>query len=200
MRRVVVTGLGIISPLGNSTAEVTTALKSGTSGVEASPEMAEHGFRSQIAGTLKINPAEHIDKRRMRFMGPGAAYAYLSMEQAIADAGLSEDQVVNPMTGLIAGSGGPSTSAMLAAHQTVLKIGCDQTDRPVRGAKNDVLDCFCEPRNRVPDQRHELFDHLCLLDLAALYRHGRAAGGAGRPRHHVRRWRRRARLDTLVPL
>ena len=130
MRRVVVTGLGIISPLGNSTAEVTTALKSGTSGVEASPEMAEHGFRSQIAGTLKINPAEHIDKRRMRFMGPGAAYAYLSMEQAIADAGLSEDQVVNPMTGLIAGSGGPSTSAMLAAHQTVLKSGATKRIGP----------------------------------------------------------------------
>ena len=130
MRRVVVTGLGIISPLGNSTAEVTTALKSGTSGVEASSEMAEHGFRSQIAGTLKINPAEHIDKRRMRFMGPGAAYAYLSMEQAIADAGLSEDQVVNPMTGLIAGSGGPSTSAMLAAHQTVLKSGATKRIGP----------------------------------------------------------------------
>ncbi|MDG1802887.1 MAG: beta-ketoacyl synthase N-terminal-like domain-containing protein [Paracoccaceae bacterium] len=130
MRRVVVTGLGIISPLGNSTAEVNTALKSGTSGVEASPEMAEHGFRSQIAGTLKINPAEHIDKRRMRFMGPGAAYAYLSMEQAIADAGLSEDQVVNPMTGLIAGSGGPSTSAMLAAHQTVLKSGATKRIGP----------------------------------------------------------------------
>lgn len=130
MRRVVVTGLGIISPLGNSTAEVTTALKSGTSGVEASPEMAEHGFRSQIAGTLKINPAEHIDKRRMRFMGPGAAYAYLSMEQAIADAGLSEDQVANPMTGLIAGSGGPSTSAMLAAHQTVLKSGATKRIGP----------------------------------------------------------------------
>ena len=130
MRRVVVTGLGIISPLGNSTAEVTTALKAGTSGVEASTEMAEHGFRSQIAGTLKINPAEHIDKRRMRFMGPGAAYAYLSMEQAIADAGLSEDQVVNPMTGLIAGSGGPSTSAMLAAHQTVLKSGATKRIGP----------------------------------------------------------------------
>jgi 3-oxoacyl-[acyl-carrier-protein] synthase-1 len=130
MRRVVVTGLGIISPLGNSTQEVMEKLKSGTSGVEASPEMAEHGFRSQIAGTLKINPAEHIDKRRMRFMGPGAAYAYLSMEQAIDDAGLNENQVVNPMTGLIAGSGGPSTSAMLAAHQVVLKTGATKRIGP----------------------------------------------------------------------
>ncbi|MEM7471611.1 MAG: beta-ketoacyl-ACP synthase I [Pseudomonadota bacterium] len=120
MRRVVVTGLGIVSPIGNSAAEVASALKAGQSGIEASPEMAEHGFRSQIAGTLKIDIKEHVDKRRLRFMGPGAAYAHIAMEQAIADAGLEESDVVNPRTGLIAGSGGPSTSAMLTAHQSVL--------------------------------------------------------------------------------
>ncbi|NBC31730.1 MAG: beta-ketoacyl-ACP synthase I, partial [Alphaproteobacteria bacterium] len=123
MRRVVVTGLGIVSPIGNSAQEVTAALKSGRSGIEAVPEMAEHGFRSQIAGTLKIDPADHVDKRTLRFMGPGAAYAHIAMGQAIADAGLDEGDVVNPRTGLVAGSGGPSTSAMLAAHQTVLKSG-----------------------------------------------------------------------------
>ncbi|MEM6407100.1 MAG: beta-ketoacyl-ACP synthase I [Pseudomonadota bacterium] len=120
MRRVVVTGLGVVSPIGNSAAEVTAALKAGTSGIETSPEMVEHGFRSQIAGTLKIDIKEHVDKRRLRFMGPGAAYAYIAMEQAIADAGLEESDVVNPRTGLIAGSGGPSTSAMFTAHQSVL--------------------------------------------------------------------------------
>ena len=130
MRRVAITGLGIISPIGNSAEEVTTSLKAGTSGIEASPDMAEHGFRSQIAGTLKINPAEHIDKRLMRFMGPGAAYAYIAMGQAIADAGLTEDEVVNPETGIIAGSGGPSTSAMLAAHQTVLEKGAPKRIGP----------------------------------------------------------------------
>ena len=123
MRRVAITGLGIISPIGNSADEVTASLRAGRSGIEASPDMAEHGFRSQIAGTLKIDPSEHIDKRLMRFMGPGAAYSYIAMGQAIADAGLSEDEVVHPETGLIAGSGGPSTSAMLAAHQVVLKTG-----------------------------------------------------------------------------
>ena len=123
MRRVVVTGLGIVSSIGNNAEEVTAALKAGRSGIEGSPEMAEHGFRSQIAGTLKIDPSEHIDKRALRFMGPGAAYAHIAMQQAIADAGLSEDDIVNPRTGLVAGSGGPSTSAMLAAHQTVLKTG-----------------------------------------------------------------------------
>ncbi|MFW5880974.1 MAG: beta-ketoacyl synthase N-terminal-like domain-containing protein [Roseicyclus sp.] len=123
MRRVVVTGLGIVSSIGTSAAEVTAALKAGRSGITANAAMAEHGFRSQIAGAVDLDPAEHIDKRSLRFMGPGAAYAHIAMAQAIADAGLSEDEVVNPMTGLIAGSGGPSTSAMLAAHQTVLKSG-----------------------------------------------------------------------------
>ena len=123
MRRVVVTGLGIVSPIGNNAQEVTAALKAGRSGIEAVPEMAEHGFRSQIAGTLKIDPADHVDKRTLRFMGPGAAYAHIAMGQAIADAGLDEGDVVNPRTGLVAGSGGPSTSAMLTAHQTVLNSG-----------------------------------------------------------------------------
>jgi len=123
MRRVAITGLGIVSPIGNNAEEVTAALKAGRSGIEASPEMAEHGFRSQIAGTLKIDPAAYVDKRLMRFMGPGAAYAYIAMGQAIADAGLSENDVVNPETGLIAGSGGPSTSAMFNAHRTVIEKG-----------------------------------------------------------------------------
>lgn len=131
MRRVVVTGLGIISPIGNSAAEVTEALKAGRSGVERSEQMAEYGFRSQVAGTLKIDPAEHIDKRRMRFMGPGAAYAYLAMEQAIADAGLAAEEVSHPRTGLIAGSGGPSTSALFAAHQTVIRTGSPKKIGPL---------------------------------------------------------------------
>ncbi len=130
MRRVVVTGLGIVSPIGNNAQEVTAALKAGKSGIEASPEMAEHGFRSQIAGTLKIDITEHVDKRTLRFMGPGAAYAHIAMGQAIADAGLGDDLVSNPMTGVIAGSGGPSTSAMLAAHQTVLKTGATKRVGP----------------------------------------------------------------------
>lgn len=130
MRRVVVTGLGIVSSIGNNAEEVIASLKAGKSGIVASEEMAEHGFRSQIAGTLKIDPAEHVDKRTLRFMGPGAAYAHIAMNQAIADAGLSDDQVVNERTGLVAGSGGPSTSAMLTAHQTVLKTGATKRIGP----------------------------------------------------------------------
>lgn len=130
MRRVVVTGLGIVSSIGNNAGEVLESLKAGKSGIEASDAMAEHGFRSQIAGTIKLDPAEHVDKRTLRFMGPGAAYAHIAMAEAIADAGLDEDTIVNPRTGLVAGSGGPSTSAMLTAHQTVLKSGATKRIGP----------------------------------------------------------------------
>jgi len=123
MRRVVVTGLGIVSPIGNSAQEVVQSLKAGRSGIESSPEMAERGFRSRIAGTLKIDVAEHVDKRTLRFMGEGAAYAHIAMRQAIADAGLPEEVVSNPATGLIAGSGGPSTSALYDAHRIVDEKG-----------------------------------------------------------------------------
>ncbi len=130
MRRVVVTGLGIVSSIGNNAEEVTASLKAGKSGISASAEMAEHGFRSQIAGHIDIDIKELVDKRTLRFMGPGAAYAHIAMQQAIADAGLSEDQVVNERTGLVAGSGGPSTSAMLTAHQTVAKTGATKRIGP----------------------------------------------------------------------
>ena len=130
MRRVVITGLGIVSPIGNNADEVLTSLKAGKSGIEASPEMAEHGFRSQIAGTIKLDIKDHVDKRALRFMGPGAAYAYIAMGQAIADAGLDEDTVSNVRTGLIAGSGGPSTSAMLAAHDVVKNTGATKRIGP----------------------------------------------------------------------
>ncbi len=130
MRRVVVTGLGIVSPIGNNADEVLASLKAGKSGIEASPEMAEHGFRSQIAGTVKLDIKDHVDKRALRFMGPGAAYAYIAMGQAIADAGLDEDTVSNVRTGLIAGSGGPSTSAMLAAHDVVKNTGATKRIGP----------------------------------------------------------------------
>ena len=123
MRRVVITGLGVVSPIGNSSSEVLNSLKNGISGIEFSEEMSERGFRSQVSGNLKIDVSEKIDKRILRFMGPGAAYAHIAMTQAIEDAGLDSKDVVNYRTGLIAGSGGPSTSSILAAHKTVLEKG-----------------------------------------------------------------------------
>ena len=118
MRRVAITGMGIVSSLGNNAQEVSAALAEGKSGISAMPEFAELGFRSQVAGQPTLNVEEAVDKRVRRFMGDGAAWNYVAMQQAIADAGLEEDTVQNPMTGLIMGSGGPSTKALIAAADT----------------------------------------------------------------------------------
>ena len=123
MRRVVITGLGVISPIGNNIDEVTDALKVGRSGIAFEPEYAENGFRSRVAGIPNINPADHIDKRHMRFMGVGGGYNYLAMEQAIADSGLEPNEVSNERTGLIMGSGGPSTSNFYTAFDVVKNKG-----------------------------------------------------------------------------
>ena len=123
MRRVVITGLGIVSSIGNNAQEVVASLREGKSGIEFAPDYAEHGFRSQIHGRPKIDVTEHIDKRNMRFMGDGAAYNFIAMEQAISDAGLEESDVSNERTGLVMGSGGPSTKNFFAAHNIVVEKG-----------------------------------------------------------------------------
>lgn len=123
MRRVVVTGMGIISPIGNNVTEVEASLRAGRSGIVFEENYAENGFRSQVAGLPQIDLAENIDKRQLRFMGPGAAYNYLAMQQAIKDAGLEESDVSNERTGLVMGSGGPSTSNFFVAFDTVKTKG-----------------------------------------------------------------------------
>jgi 3-oxoacyl-[acyl-carrier-protein] synthase-1 len=127
---VVITGLGIVSSIGNNANEVLDSLKLGKSGITSNSDMIEHGFRSQIAGDIKLDVTDFVDKRTLRFMGPGAAYAHIAMDQAINDSGLDESKVSNYRTGLIAGSGGPSTSALLAAHQVVLKSGAPKRIGP----------------------------------------------------------------------
>ncbi|SOC02389.1 beta-ketoacyl-ACP synthase I [Rhodobacter maris] len=123
MRRVVITGLGIVSPIGNNAEEVSASLRASRSGIVFAPDYAERGFRSQVHGLPQIVLEDHIDKRNLRFMGRGAAYNFLAMEQAIADSGLEEGDVSNPRTGLIMGSGGPSTSNFFEAHQIVVQKG-----------------------------------------------------------------------------
>jgi 3-oxoacyl-[acyl-carrier-protein] synthase I len=148
MRRVVITGLGIISSIGNSAEEVLAALKAGRSGISFAPEYAERGFRSQVHGKPDIDASEHIDKRLIRFMGDGSAYAYLAMQQAIADAGLEESDISNERTGLIAGSGGPSTRNMFQAHQTVLEKGSPKRMGPfmvTRCMSSTVSACLSTP-------------------------------------------------------
>ena len=123
MRRVVITGIGIVSPIGNNAEEVTASLREGRSGISFAPEYAEHGFRSQVHGKPKIDIAEHVDKRLLRFMGDGAAFNYIAMEQAIADAGLESGEVSHERTGLVVGSGGPSTRNFFEAHRIVIEKG-----------------------------------------------------------------------------
>lgn len=115
MRRVVVTGIGIVSSIGENKDKVAEALKAGKSGIVFAPEYAELNFKCQVHARPPVAAADHVDKRAMRFMGEGAGWAYMSMEQAIADAGLEPQEVSNERTGLIVGTGGPSTEAIVTA-------------------------------------------------------------------------------------
>ena len=148
MKRVVVTGLGIVSSIGVDVTEVTESLKNGKSGITFSEEYAFHGFRSQVHGMPKINLSDKIDKRQLRFMGDGAAFNYIAMQQAIEDSGLTELEVSNERTGLIVGSGGPSTKNLFAAHQIVLEKKSPKRMGPfmvTRGMSSTNSACLATP-------------------------------------------------------
>ena len=148
MKRVVVTGLGIVSSIGVDATEVTESLKNGKSGITFSEEYAFHGFRSQVHGMPKVNLSDRIDKRQLRFMGDGAAFNYIAMEQAIKDSGLTEMEVSNERTGLIVGSGGPSTKNLFAAHQIVLEKKSPKRMGPfmvTRGMSSTNSACLATP-------------------------------------------------------
>ncbi|NOX10092.1 MAG: beta-ketoacyl-ACP synthase I [Gammaproteobacteria bacterium] len=119
MRRVVVTGIGIVSSIGNNQNEVLESLQQGRSGIEFSEEYKKLGFRSHVHGPVHINPTEHIERKLLRFMGDTTAYNYIAMKEAVEDSGLSEEQISNPRTGLITGSGGASTANVVRATDTL---------------------------------------------------------------------------------
>ncbi len=123
MRRVVITGLGIVSSIGNNKEEVRDSLRQGRSGIEFHQEYVDLGFRTAVHGPIRLNPEELIDRKIYRFMGNGAAYNYLAAREAIADSGLSEEQTSNPRTGLIAGSGGSSTENVVRAVDLLRQKG-----------------------------------------------------------------------------
>ena len=123
MRRVVVTGLGITSCLGLDAASVTQSLRDGKSGISANPTYAELGMRSQVSGSIALDLSELIDRKLLRFMGDAAAYAYLSLQQAIADAGLKDAEVSHPRTGLVMGSGGASSANQVEAADILRERG-----------------------------------------------------------------------------
>ena len=123
MRRVVVTGMGIVSSLGNNKSEVLESLREGRSGIVFSQEYADHGLRSHVCGAIQFNAGELIDRKLMRFMAKGHAYAWIAMQEAIADAALPPELVSNIRTGLIVGAGGTSTESMLEATNTLAEKG-----------------------------------------------------------------------------
>lgn len=123
MRRVVVTGMGIVSSIGNDKAQVLESLKNGTSGIRFQQEYKDLGMRSHVAGSVEIDLREHIDRKILRFMGPAAAYAYIALSQAVAESGLTEDQVSNIRTGIIMGSGGASSSSQVEAADILRSKG-----------------------------------------------------------------------------
>ncbi|PCF93507.1 beta-ketoacyl-ACP synthase I [Vreelandella nigrificans] len=147
MRRVVVTGLGIVSCLGNDQQQVLDALKNGRSGIRFKEEYAERGFRSHVAGSVNIDLDALIDRKLRRFMGDAAAYAYVSMAQAIEDAGLSEEQVSNERTGLIAGSGGASSANQVEAADVMREKGLRRVGpyRVTRTMGSTVSACLATP-------------------------------------------------------
>lgn len=123
MRRVVVTGLGVVSSIGNNKEDVLRSLKTGTSGIEFCEEYRELGFRSQVHGSISIDLEPLVDRKVRRFMGDGAAYNFVAMQQAIADAGLEPNEVSDPRTGIVMGSGGPSTSNLVRAADILREKG-----------------------------------------------------------------------------
>jgi 3-oxoacyl-[acyl-carrier-protein] synthase I len=128
MRRVVVTGLGIVSSIGNSAQEVVASLREARSGITRSDVYSKMGFRSQVEGSLKIDLDSSVDRRARRFMGDGVAYNHVALQQALTDSGLEQNEISNERTGLIMGSGGPSTRAIVAAADTA-------RSEPVKGPK-----------------------------------------------------------------
>nr|MBP7623397.1 beta-ketoacyl-ACP synthase I [Xanthomonadales bacterium] len=123
MRRVAVTGMGIVSCLGNTLDDVSTSLREGCSGIRHLPNYAERGFRSQVGGACDIDLDAAIDRKQKRFMGDAAAYAHVAMRDAIADAGLSAEQISHPRVGVIAGSGGGSAEWQIEAGELMRQKG-----------------------------------------------------------------------------
>lgn len=141
MRRVAVTGMGIVSPIGNNTQEVVASLQDARSGISGAPQYKEMGFRSQVYGKPNIDLPSMIDRRAMRFMGDTAAFAFVAMDQALRDSGLEEKDIINPKTGLIVGSGGPSVRNIIEAADINRKNGSPRKIGPFAVPKTMSSTC-----------------------------------------------------------
>lgn len=170
MKRAVITGLGIVSSIGNNQQEVLASLREGRSGITFSEEFKDSGMRSHVWGNVKLDTTGLIDRKVVRFMNDASIYAYLSMQEAIKDSGLSEDVYQNnPRVGLIAGSGGSSKAQV---------FGADAMAQPARPESGRSICCdqshgfsgFRVPGNAVQNPRCELLHQLRMCDLRTLYR------------------------------
>ena len=144
VRRVVVTGMGIVSSIGNNKEEVLDSLREGRSGIEFAPDYEQYGFRSRVHGSLKIDVAERIDRKALRFMGDGVAYNYIAMQEALEDAGLGEGEISDERIGIIMGSGGPSTknqvqAADIAREKGARRVGPYMVPRCMSSTNSAVL-------------------------------------------------------------
>ena len=199
MRRVVVTGMGIVSSIGNSAQEVLASLREAKSGIVKADTYAELGFRCQVHGAPKLDWEEMIDRKVRRFMGAGAGWNYIAMEQAIRDAGLEEKDVSNERTGLIMGSGGPSTRAIVQAADTTREKG------PKKVGPFEVPKSMCSTNSATLSTPYHIKGVSYSISSAcstsrALHRQWRRADPARQAGHRVRRRRRGARLDAVGPV
>ena len=198
--RVAVTGLGIISSIGNSLEEAEASLKSGQSGVRFAPSYAERGFRSQVEGAIRADPSAEIDRRTLRFMGDGAAYAFMAARQAIQDAGLEEAEVAGERTGLVAGSGGPSTSNQIEAARILAETGSPRRMGPYMVPRCMSSTVSANLATALKLRGPQLLALLGLLHERPLHPHCRQLHPQRRARHHARRRRRGAALEPLHAL
>ncbi len=187
MRRVVVTGMGIVSSIGNNTQEVLASLREAKSGISHAEKFAEHGFRCQVQGAPTLDPAESVDRRAMRFLGRGAAWNHVAMEQAIRDAGVEDKDISNERTGIVMGSGGPSTSTIVEAADITREKGSPKRVGPFAVPKAMSSTASATARHLVQDQGRELFDLVGLRDVEPLHRQRGRDDPVGQAGHDVRR-------------
>ncbi len=198
MRRVVVTGLGIVSSIGNNAQEVLASLREAKSGIVRAEDYARLGFRCQVHGAPNYDLST-VDRRVRRFMGDGAAWNYVAMQQAITDSGLEENDVKNDRTGIIMGSGGPSTRTIVAGRRRDARKG-PAASRPLCRAGRHVEHQFGNACDALRHQGRELFDLVGLRDVVPLHRQCGGTDPVGQAGCDVRRRRRRTRLDAVGSL
>ena len=196
MRRVVVTGMGIVSSIGNNAQEVLASLREAKSGIVKADKYAELGFRCQVHGAPKLDWEGMIDRKVRRFMGAGAAWNYIAMEQAIRDAGLEETDVSQRAHRPDHGLGRPLDARHRPGRRHHAREGPEKVG-PFEVPKAMSSHQLGDARHPLSHQGRELFDLLGLLDLGALHRQWRRADPMGQAGHHVRRRRRGARLDAV---